>query len=144
MRRKANTVASRKAKGRKLTQDVCQALLDISDMFALGLTNEDIRPVPGSVKGEDVWLSPKARECFPLSFECKNQEALNVWESFKQCEGNAKKGIPILVIKRNNTHPKVVMSMVDFIGFLCQQLKACKSHQSFDSKSEGPPDIGFV
>ena len=112
----ASTIASRKAKGRRLTQEVCAMLLSISHHFKWGLTDEDIRPVPGSVIGEDIWLSPAAREKFPFSFECKNQEKVNIWASWKQCLDNAGDHQPILVIKRNNEGPRIIM---DMLGFTC-------------------------
>ena len=134
----ASTVASRKAKGRRLTQELCSLLLSISDQLNLGLTDEDIRPVPSSVPGEDVWLSSKARACFPFSFECKNQEKVSLWTWWKQCAANAFKGEPVLVIKRNRDKPKVVIELDTFIGFLyAGALGSCKSRRSFHSGSEG-------
>ena len=32
-------------------------------------------------QGEDLMLSPLARDLFPYSIECKNQAAINVWAS---------------------------------------------------------------
>ena len=39
--------------------------------------------------GEDIKLSPAARKLIPYSFECKNQEKLNIWEALSQAEENA-------------------------------------------------------
>ncbi len=39
--------------------------------------------------GEDIMLSAKARNMFPYSVECKNQETLNVWKAFEQAEHNS-------------------------------------------------------
>ena len=37
------------------------------------------------VGGEDLIMDPEfTREKFPMSVECKNQEKVNVWESYKQ------------------------------------------------------------
>ena len=54
--------------------------------------------------GEDVRLSPVARECVNLSIECKNVEKLNVWACLQQCEANTKEGAtPCLVFTRNRS-----------------------------------------
>ena len=68
--------------------------------------------------GEDIVLTPHARKKLPFSFECKNVEKLNVWKSFKQCETNAGKSTPVLVIKRNRETPKVVMNLEEWLKLL--------------------------
>ena len=34
--------------------------------------------------GEDLIMSRSAREKFPYSIECKNQESLNIWKSYER------------------------------------------------------------
>ncbi len=48
--------------------------------------------------GEDIMLSAKARNMFPYSVECKNQETLNVWKAFEQAEHNSGVYQPLLII----------------------------------------------
>lgn len=68
--------------------------------------------------GEDIMLSPKAREMFPYSVECKNVERLNLWDSWKQTETNAGVYQPVLIIKRNNHKPLAVVDAEHFIKVL--------------------------
>lgn len=92
----ANTVRSRKSKGRTFQNDV---LKKIKDNF--NLSENDIRTVPSSVQGMDIWLSEYAQKVFPFSVECKRTEKLNLWSSIEQAEINAKKLNPLLIFKRN-------------------------------------------
>lgn len=137
----ATTIAARKAKGRRLVKELCNALLMVSNRLGLKLTGEDIRPVPSSVIGEDVWLSTQARYYFPYSFECKNQEKVNIWQWWKQTTSNCGKHDPVLVIKRNNEKPLVIMDLDSFISLSCDAAsRVGKSHQSYHSKPEALPD----
>ena len=58
----------------------------------------------------------KSREKFPYSIECKNQEKVNVWESYSQAVENSKDYEPVVVIKRNNHKPLVVVDAEYFVG----------------------------
>ena len=51
-----------------------------------------------------------------LSIECKNQEKVNVWESYKQAEENSNNYEPVVVIKRNNAKPLVVVDAEYFVS----------------------------
>ena len=66
--------------------------------------------------GEDLIMARAARAKFPLSIECKNQEKVNVWEAYKQAEENSKSYEPIVVIKRNNSKPLVVIDAEYFVS----------------------------
>ena len=63
--------------------------------------------------GEDLIMSRSAREKFPYSIECKNQESLNIWKSYEQAQQNSGNYEPIVVIKRNNVKP-VVLEDADY------------------------------
>ena len=70
-----------------------------------------------SSHGEDIILGAESRRKFPISVECKNQEAVNVWKSYKQAEENAPGGFePILVIKRNRSKPLVLVDAEYFVS----------------------------
>ena len=91
--------SSKKGKGRRLQNYLKDRLYD----FFPSLRNGDIKGAVMGESGEDIKLSPAAKDLIPYSFECKNQERLNIWESLSQAEGNADDRIPILVFKRNRT-----------------------------------------
>jgi len=68
--------------------------------------------------GEDIMLSAKARNMFPYSVECKNQETLNVWKAFEQAEHNSGAYHPLLIIKRNRQEPLAVVEANHFIELI--------------------------
>ena len=94
---------SAKAKGRRFQQWVRDKLIE-----SLGIHPEDIESRSMGAGGEDLIMARAAREKFPYSIECKNQEKLNLWESYKQATENSKDYEPIVVIKKNN-HKKLVI-----------------------------------
>ena len=94
---------SAKAKGRRLQQQFRELLIE-----ELGIHPEDIESRSMGAGGEDLIMARAAREKFPYSIECKNQEKLNLWESYKQATENSKDYEPIVVIKKNN-HKKLVI-----------------------------------
>ena len=68
--------------------------------------------------GEDIILSPAARDLIPFSFECKNQERLNIWESLSQAEENSSKHIAALVFKRNRTKTYITLELEEFLKII--------------------------
>ena len=101
---------SAKAKGRKLQQWVRDQIIE-----QLEVHPEDIESRSMGAGGEDLIMARAAREKFPYSVECKNQEKLNIWESYKQASDNAGKYEPIVVIKRNNQKPLVLIDAEYFV-----------------------------
>jgi len=67
-------------------------------------------------QGEDLIMARAAREKFPLSIECKNQEAVNVWKSYEQASENSGEYEPVLVIKRNKSKPLIVIDAEYFVS----------------------------
>ena len=51
----------------------------------------------------------------PYSFECKNKERLNIWQSIEQCEDNCNGSIPVVVFKRNNSKTYAVMEFDEWL-----------------------------
>tara|TARA_B100000700_G_C14889094_1_gene781842 strand:- start:783 stop:1118 length:336 start_codon:yes stop_codon:yes gene_type:complete len=102
---------SAKAKGRKLQKWMRELLIEKLDIHP-----EDIESRSMGAGGEDLIMARAAREKFPMSIECKNQEKVNVWESYKQAEDNSKDYEPIVVIKRNNSKPLVVIDAEYFVS----------------------------
>ena len=102
---------SAKAKGRKLQQWVRTQLIEQLDVHP-----EDIESRSMGAGGEDLIMARAAREKFPMSVECKNQEKVNIWESYKQAEENSKDYEPVVVIKRNNSKPLVLVDAEYFVS----------------------------
>mgnify|MGYP000695352862 FL=1 len=102
---------SAKAKGRKLQKWMRELLIEKLDIHP-----EDIESRSMGAGGEDLIMARAAREKFPMSVECKNQEKVNVWESYKQAEDNSKDYEPVVVIKRNNSKPLVLVDAEYFVS----------------------------
>ena len=97
---------SAKAKGRRLQQWVRDQLIEQLDVHP-----EDIESRSMGAGGEDLIMARAARQKFPYSVECKNQEKVNVWEAYAQAEQNCKGYEPVVVIKRNRQKP-LVLSLI--------------------------------
>ena len=102
---------SAKAKGRKLQQWMRNLLIE-----KLEVHPEDIESRSMGAGGEDLIMARAAREKFPMSIECKNQEKVNVWEAYKQAEDNSGNYEPVVVIKRNKVKPLVVVDAEYFVS----------------------------
>ena len=102
---------SAKAKGTRLQQWVRDLLIE-----KLNVHPEDVESRSMGAGGEDLIMARAAREKFPYSIECKNQEKVNVWESYSQAVENSKDYEPVVVIKRNNHKPLVVVDAEYFVG----------------------------
>ena len=101
---------SAKAKGRRLQQQFRELLIE-----ELGIHPEDIESRSMGAGGEDLIMARAAREKFPYSIECKNQETLNVWKAYEQAESNSGDYEPVVFIKRNNQKPLVVVDAEYFV-----------------------------
>ena len=77
-------VQSAKAKGRRLQQWFRDLLIEKLDIHP-----EDIESRSMGAGGEDLIMARAAREKFPYSIECKNQESVNVWKAFEQASENS-------------------------------------------------------
>ena len=60
-------------------------------------------------------MARAARKKFPYSIECKNQEKVNIWDSYEQAQENSGDYEPIVVLKRNNTKPLVLIDADYFV-----------------------------
>ena len=103
--------SSAKQKGRKLQQWMRDLLIQ-----KLGVHPEDIESRSMGSQGEDLIMARAAREKFPLSIECKNQESVNVWKAYEQASENSGEYEPIVVIKRNQSKPLVVIDAEYFVS----------------------------
>ena len=102
---------SAKNKGKRLQNDVRDLILETFKE----LEPDDVRSTTMGDSGEDVLLSPAARKLFPFSVECKNQEKLNVWNAYTQCDMNSKHYEPLVIIKKNNYKSLAVVDLDYFI-----------------------------
>ena len=102
---------SAKAKGRRFQQWVRDQLIEELDVHP-----EDVESRSMGAGGEDLIMARAAREKFPYSIECKNQESLNVWKSYEQAESNSGDYEPVVFIKRNNQKPLVVVDAEYFVN----------------------------
>ena len=101
--------SSAKAKGRRLQQWMRSLLIEKLDIHP-----EDLESRSMGASGDDVVMARAAREKFPFSIECKNVEKLNVWAAYEQACANAGNYTPIVVMKKNNHKPLVVIDAVEF------------------------------
>ena len=104
-------IQSAKAKGRRLQQWVRDLLIE-----ELRVHPEDVESRSMGAGGEDLIMARAAREKFPYSIECKNQEKVNIWESYSKAVENSKDYEPIVVVKRNNHKPLVLVDAEYFVG----------------------------
>ena len=102
--------SSAKAKGRRLQQWFRDLLIEKLDVHP-----EDIESRSMGAGGEDLIMARAARKKFPYSIECKNQENVNVWKAYEQAEENSGDYEPIVVLKRNNTKPLVLVDADYFV-----------------------------
>ena len=101
---------SAKAKGRRLQQDVRDAILETFP----SLESDDVRSTRMGAGGEDVQLSPAARKLFPYSVECKSLAKIAVFNYYEQATGHGKHE-PLVVIKQNRSKPLAVVELEHFM-----------------------------
>ena len=113
---------SAKNKGKRLQNKVKELLLESFN----SLEQDDIRSAIMGETGEDIKLSPAARRLIPYSFECKNQEKINIWDSLNQAEENSGDYEPVLIFKRNRSKTYAVLEIQKFIELINGNNKSSK------------------
>lgn len=112
---------SAKAKGRRFQQHIAQSIRTAFPHLA----EDDVVSTSMGAGGEDVRLSPLARESLPLSIEAKNQERLNVWACLEQCQKNSPAGAtPCLVFSRNRANTYAVVEWSVLLDLYCRVARA--------------------
>lgn len=109
------TVASKKAKGRRLQKEVAKKIIE-----KLCLEEDDVRSTSMGKAGEDIEMSPVAQKYFPFSIECKNQESMNIWRALKQAESQNRKRKPLVVFKRNRSETYCALKFDDLLDLISQ------------------------
>lgn len=114
--------SSKKAKGRRLQQEVCEEFSRIT-----GLSWGEDQPIESRGMGQhgvDIRLDKEALKLLPYSTECKNQEKWSVHEWIKQAKENQKEGTDwLLVCSRNRAKPVVILDFYVFTALLEKNLK---------------------
>ena len=95
----------------------------LRSVFSETLETNDIESQVMGMSGEDIVLSPAAKRAIRYSFECKNQERLNLWKSLEQAESNWEDRQPVLVFKRNRTKTYVAIEFDHFIDLIDEKQK---------------------
>ena len=106
--------SSAKGKGRRLQNFLKEKIYE----YFPTLRNGDVKTAVMGESGEDIILSPAARDLIPYSFECKNQERLNIWESLSQAEDNSGDYTPAVVFKRNRTKTYIALELEEFLKII--------------------------
>lgn len=123
--------SSAKAKGRRLCASLRQALLEC----APELQPDDIRITSSGACGEDLLLSPTARQVFPFAIECKNQEKINIWSALNQAETHANVNgeyqflMPLLAFTKNRSETYVALKLKDFL-YMASAMRALNKGSS--------------
>lgn len=106
---------SAKAKGRNLQKWVRDKILA---KFP-SLEPDDVRSTSMGAGGEDVQLSPAARELFGYTIECKNLAKVAVYNFYEQAKQHGK-GEPLVIVKQNGSKP---LAIVDADYFFKELIK---------------------
>lgn len=113
----ASTIASRKAKGRNLQNEVC-ALFAQTYGLEHGV-DKDLASRPMGNIGTDIIMSKRAKELIPFDIECKNQEAWNVPVWFEQAVSNTEKNrMSLLIAKKNRSEVLAILKLTDLLKLL--------------------------
>ena len=125
---------SAKAKGRKLQQQVRNTLVE-----ELKIHPEDIESRSMGASGEDLIMSRIARQRFPYSIECKNQERVNIWSAYEQASENSGEYEPLVILKKNRAK---TLCLIDFDAFVKlhewkhQPIQSLQNIKIYPSESE--------
>ncbi len=123
--------SSCKAKGRRAAKEVKELIL----MLFPELTTDDVIVASSGQTGEDVIFSARARGLMPISIECKNVEALNIWKALQQAEANSKDWQPVLMFKRNKSKLYAAIEAVELLALL--KIRAQWEMAVIDSEPRG-------
>ena len=123
-KKKKISVASAKAKGRRLQQWVRDFLRENLS----GVEDDDITSTPGGVNGPDIGLSPLARRAFPWTVECKARARVGLYDALEQAAANLIDNTkPVAIYKQDRKPAIAVLYATDFLELTaCQKKKPTK------------------
>jgi len=120
MAKKPISVASRKAKGRRLQKQIAECISKITNIPVK--KDGDIESRPMGQSGRDVILRGEAKKKFIFhGIECKARESFSIWQALAQAEEHG--GKPIVFFKRNHSETYVTMKADDFFDLYKLALK---------------------
>ena len=108
----------------------------------MGVETNDIESQVMGMTGEDIVLSPLARKIIPYSFECKNQERLNIWSALHQTKKNSDGRVPVLVFTKNREDIYVSITLTDFIDLIERKPDVKNSRRSKRTNERNKPRKG--
>jgi Holliday junction resolvase len=114
-----------KQKGNRFEREVAKML---NQKFN---TNVRRTPMSGgmSFKGDIIDINPDS-ELFRFSFECKNQEKLNIWKALEQAENDAPRmKEPVVIFTKNFKTEYACMKFEDWMN-LVKELEDVKKELS--------------
>ena len=128
------TPQSAKAKGRLLQKKVVAAILE---RFS-HLQKDDVRSTSMGAGGEDVLLSPLARNTIGnLTVECKSRSRVAIYPWYFQALMNAPKGTkPLLVVKQNNAAPLACVDFEDYMNMVQELYQLRNNLRSDDVRQQ--------
>lgn len=103
------TVKAAKAKGRRLQQLVRDKIIEL--LAPYGIQADDVKSTAMGQGGEDVQLSPLARQFLPISVECKSHKGFAVYKPYEQAQAASGINEPLLVIKGDHKKPLAVIDL---------------------------------
>ena len=117
--------SSAKAKGRRaqywLRDKVYEYLNNIlvnSGVWNHSWSEDHVMSRPMASPGEDLIISPTARQWFPFAPECKNSERIGFWPTVVQAESNSRDHIPLILFMKNRTRPWIAIPADEFFDIL--------------------------
>jgi hypothetical protein len=107
--KKTIITSSRKGKARLLQNWTAEKISDITGIPWGTDDDSEIRPRAMGQRGPDVQMSPRVREKFPLTPECKNQESWKIAEYVQQAKTNCYPNTDFLVIFTKNGYENLAL-----------------------------------
>ena len=108
--------SSAKGKGRRAQQWLRDRFLSHLS-FVHHMDHPDhVRSTPMGVSGEDLQISPTARQYLPFACEIKNSERIGFWPTVKQAEANANGNVPLILFTKNRTDPWIAVPAEAFLA----------------------------
>lgn len=101
---------SSKNKGRLLQNAVRDKLLETFPK----LQPDDVRSTGMGQTGEDIQLSPAAREVFPYQVECKSKAASQIHTYYEQAKTHGTHE-PLVIVKKNRSITLAIVSLDHFL-----------------------------
>ena len=107
---------SAKAKGRNLQKWVVEQLQKRFPQLRPG----DLVSTSMGAGGEDIKLSPAARDAIPYQFECKSLAKVAVYNYYEQAKTHGSHE-PVAVVKQNGKKPLVVVDAETFFDLIARE-----------------------